>query len=90
MATEKAVGGDAFSNIRTFLQYVQGLPVAGGSLPPAITEDLREMERRVQRIQALTGIANPVELSPFVVELLQARGRRSAVAGLAVSKAASA
>jgi hypothetical protein len=66
-------GAGSFENVRTFLQYVEGSRGAG-AVPPGIARDLAELEERTRRVRALTGLMDPVELSPYVLELLHATG----------------
>jgi hypothetical protein len=75
MAGERqSKAGGAYSNVRSFLDYVQGAPAGPNGIPPAIASDLAEMERRASRVTALTGVIGPVELSPYVLELLKGAG----------------
>jgi hypothetical protein len=70
----RSCGGSCFQNVRAFLQYVQGRPDGDRQVPPAIVGDLLEMERRAQRVRAMTGVMASVELGPRVTELLRASG----------------
>jgi hypothetical protein len=65
-------GAGSFENVKEFLRYVQGGAAGPGGVPPAIVRELREMEERAKRVQALTGLMTPVELSPYVLDLLKA------------------
>jgi len=77
---DSARGGSSFDNVRTFLEYVQGSGAEAESIPPAIVGDLREIEKRAQRVKAITGVMPVVEFSPHVLQLLETAGDRRAVA----------
>jgi hypothetical protein len=72
-AADTGVAG-CFENVRAFLQYVQGERGAAEAVPPAIVRDLLELEERTRRVQAITGLMAPVELSPYVLEMLRGAG----------------
>jgi hypothetical protein len=67
-------GAGSFENVKAFLQYVEGGGGGPGAVPPGIARDLAELEERTRRVRALTGLMAPVELSPYMLELLEAAG----------------
>ncbi len=83
-------GAGSFKNVRDFLRYVEGARESADGIPPSIARDLEELENRAMRIRALTGVLAPVELSPYVVDLLDARGGCEPAAGEGVLNAAGA
>jgi hypothetical protein len=81
---EKLRGTSSFRNVKAFLQYVQGQPGGDRPVPAAIVGDLLEMEQRAQRVRAMTGLIDTVELGPRVTELLRCSGgvRSESVGGV--------
>lgn len=83
-------GAGSFQNVRDFLSYVQGARDNAEDIPPSIARDLEELESRAMRVRALTGVLAPVELSSYVVDLLDAAGGQESPAGEGVLNAAGA
>ncbi len=83
-------GAGSFENVKEFLRYVQGAPESADAVPPGIVRDLEELEKRAKRVRALTGMMAPVELSPYVLDLLGAAGGAEPSAGEGVLNAAGA
>lgn len=70
-------GAGSYQAVKNLLRAVES-----GTAEPAdaarLSEHLKEISRRAERARRLAGTCGPVELSPYVLELLRAAGSRRA------------